>query len=153
MRVGGAIFGGGGEAGGFTIVNKLVDETIQSDTTLADDNNLFWEVDANSVYLFFGFIKRTSGATPDWKHAFSFPAGGNCQGINAESDWNTPRPLTNYTSTAVLVGSGTQMQMIFGYVTTVGIAGICNYQWAQNTSDASDTTLNKGSWFAFKKVE
>jgi len=72
----------GGGGGGFSTVYKTADESIQSDTTLTDDADLFFSVDASSVYVGFMYlyVDMDSGADPDMKTTFTIPAGA--AGVN-----------------------------------------------------------------------
>ena len=138
--------------GGFSTVFKSADETIQSDATLTDDTDLQFSVDANSFYSVMGYFKAQSGSTPDYKQAFSVPAGANFHGGNRFTDWTSDQTDEDYTATQSVLFAGNEGWLcVVGILEIGGTAGTCAYQWAQNNSFASDTTLFQGSWLMFRK--
>lgn len=137
---------------------KTADETINSDSTLSNDSHLTATIGGSSetYYIEATFIFNT-GATPDIKFGWSVPtgttmtvsprynlAGSSLQNAEDESDvipFDGP--------------SGGQDRMVTfrGVVYTSNTQGTFAVQWAQNTSDASDTTLLKGSMLRLTLVE
>jgi len=142
--------------GGFSTVFKTADETIQSDTTLTDDTDLQFSVDANSSYAFMMVFTFVTGANPDFKYGMTSPSGAL---VSSSSDFYAVN-TTSYTrrdmSTTIVqlvpAGGASRFKLIIGYVDVGVTAGSITLQWAQNTSQAEDTTVQKNSWVMFKKL-
>ncbi len=134
----------------FAAIVKGDDETIASDSTLSDDTDLKAVLNINKEYSFIMNLFFTSDATPDFKYTFSLPAGASgviWDGISPLI--NTPSvTLTDITSTRVnLFPSTAELTILLcGKVTMGATAGSMIFQWAQNTSDAANTTVNKGTF-------
>jgi len=145
----------GGGGCGWTVKVKTSDESITSDTTLSNDTCLQICADANSTYALDARIWLTPNATADFKYAFSIPT--NASGLKKPiGDWDAVVELvgqTITTATAVLVsGASNFMIEVHAKVETGACAGVIAFQWAQNTSNVCNTTLNAGSWVGFKKA-
>lgn len=127
---------------------KTADETISATTTLQNDDHLFASVEANAVYGLILTVMYQSGTTPDFKQAFTAPAG-----TTFESGWFLYNPGTIGFGATGALGSvtglgGTGANVPFMLSATVfvgGTAGTLQWQWAQNTSDAGSTIVRKGS--------
>ena len=146
-------------AGGWSTVFKTADETITSDTTLTDDADLQFSVDASSTYAFVSWLLVDSTALTDWKHSMSIPSGasgtfgqaGELMANSLNSSY-VAVPVTNsITGTSSPVGTS-NFYTIRGFIKTAGTSGTAAFQWAQNTSNAENTILKEGSWISFKKL-
>jgi len=130
---------------------KSVDETIQSSSTLHDDDELFFNGQIDKTYWILMAMILDSGSTPDFKFAFSAPAGATV----TRADANTQilfRNTTGYnftvdaTSSTFLQTAGGVGQWGWTFMCEMGgTAGDVNYQWSQNVSTASDTTVKRGA--------
>ena len=139
-----------GEAGGgMELLVKSVDETIDTDTTLSDDAKLLFPVAANENWQFEGVVWVTSGATPQFKFTFDGPAGSvGMFEFALDEVFDTAQEL----GTADNAGSGTRKSLSFrGSIANGGTAGNLAFQWAQNVSDAGNTTVEAGSYIRFQK--
>lgn len=140
------------------IVRKQTNTARSSTTTLTDDPELTFSLGANSVYFVEFIVKyATPGAsgTAGFKTAWTTPSGasGNRTALgpgSSASDSNADNismhsGIHGFT-TAVIYGSrststSNQLALIETAVVTTSSAGTCAFQWAQQTSNGSNTTL------------
>lgn len=145
-------------------VRKTADESRSATTTFADDTHLVFAAEADAVYTMWGAIKYFASTIPDIKVQFSVPSG--CLG---EWSWLMPGSGTGAAGTAGYsirtdsndvagsrTGYGTSdsnhftpMSGIFRMSSTPGNIAL---QWAQNTSDATASTLFTDSWLMFQRI-
>jgi hypothetical protein len=139
--------GGGGGAVGTTAV-KSVDQTINNNNTLFNDADLNFAVGANETWSFRFVLQGNSATQPDFQFAVSAPAGSTCS--IAVSDPEGATSISNLgcgVSSGVILGNGADdLYEVTGTVITSGTAGTVNLQWAQNTSNANNTTIYAGSY-------
>lgn len=142
-----------------------------SDDTLHNDTELFFSVEASSVYVFEMVIWANTGTstTPDFKWTFTFPASATL----TDGGWFMPSTATttvtpnmtgqvvqgttpNGGSTAGVVSNATiVMSPIFmrGVLRTGATAGTFRLQWAQGTTTGGTPTVrNKDSYIMYVKV-
>ncbi len=142
-------------------VIKLTDETKNSDTTLADDSELVFSLAANSKYLLEIFIGFYFDAAPDIKIQLAFSGtitSWLANSIVCEND--TAATFTNLFNDAVLTtihsiisASNTNGILKIKSIFEVGASGgNFSVQWAQNTSDAGNTIVKKGSYIKVRKL-
>jgi hypothetical protein len=132
--------------GRIIIVRKTADTSRNTSTTLTDDPHLQanglvtgsqWYVDLS--------IALNAGATPDIKWDFTLPAGASfsryrivTQGTAAL--W-TEIVANNSTVKTLSTNGADQALLISGVLRIGGTAGDFRWRWAQNTSDAGNTTV------------
>jgi len=147
---------------------KTADETVSASTTLQNDDHLFWSIGNSSTEIwFFELIASVSAAntTMDIKTLFTAPAGATIKwGTNATTGGPssfatlavsaTPPGLNTNIATAAAYGTfaGTSGVYLMGMLYGGGTAGTVNFQWAQNTSDAGNLTVQKGSFIRYTKI-
>lgn len=144
----------GGATSQATRVYATADETVNSGgtgSTLQDDNELLFAIAANTTYIFTALIAYTSGSTPDFKFAFTCPAAGtlyaNASYIAISGSGITAALTSSGASlTATGLASGPATIWIWGIVQNGANAGNLQFQFAQGTSDAGNTTREAGSW-------
>jgi hypothetical protein len=138
-------------------VFKTVDETILSSTILHDDLHLFFTLKTSIIYAFdLQLILNSVVAGSDWKFAFSMPS-------STTMFWGSHGGASNYfdpagpggSSVALLTESsvltiGNAANRIIGaalrgVVYTGSTPGLLRVRWAQNTSQASNSTVKRGS--------
>jgi len=129
-----------------SIVTKQVDETITSDTTISNDSELFFEVNANRAYMFFGWIMMTGDNTADIDLTYVVPSG-SATPVFSMSAGDTSIPDHADGGAEFRISMSTQDLMIhtWGAFQTGATPGQFNFQWAQGVSDANDTTIKKGA--------
>lgn len=131
---------------------KLSDETISSQATLQNDDDLFLPVEANAVYE--GVLQFTwqSGATPDFRESLSLPTGATANGWVADTGTTSGLcgALAALTSQP---GTGANVSYrLSGVLVMSSTAGTAQWQWAQQTSDASNTIVRAGSYFKLTRI-
>jgi len=139
-----------------TIKVKAADQTVSNATsgaTLVNDDTLYAAVAASTTYAVKAIIFYAAGTTPDMKITFTWPSG-------ATMPWG----LTGYTTalayqavafsapasgtTFSVGGNGTSNDLLLiieGTLTVSTTAGTLQFQFAQNTADATTTTVRAGS--------
>ena len=128
--------------------SKASSETVNGSSTLQNDDDLVVAVGTNQIWEMFLWARYTSGTTPDIKFAWTIPASAVMWRVafrkSTTYGWVDP---TNDSTAIVADGDGATereyLERVF--VTTAGTAGNVQLQWAQNTSDASDTIVLAGS--------
>lgn len=133
---------------------KSLNETRNSTDTLADDAELSIPVEANETYSFRAEIWFDTSATPDFKFAVTGPSSpteitirGHFVAVGGTND--TDFVDTSFGVSHSVTGTGGTTG---GHVKLKGLlqnganAGAITLQWAQNTSDAADTTVLGGSY-------
>ena len=130
--------------GRFNFASRAADATaIQSDDTLANDTDLFIPLETNSRYVFTATIAYESAANADLKNTLTVPSGSSGGFTELAVSGTT---LTAFASVEVADGNANDMLYnLTGFVITGSTAGNLQYQWAQNTEQASDTKTLAGS--------
>lgn len=138
------------------------DTTKNASTTLGDVTGLAVTLEANATYVFDGYVAYSSGATPDIKFGWTVPSGvtghWSLHGMGTSSSWPgniDSQHVTSYSSTIPAGGDGTTPTLAvwpLGYLVMDTTAGTVQLRFAQNTSNASDTTVLTGSWLRFQRV-
>lgn len=135
------------------IVRKSANEVVNNSSTLQDDDHLLLALAASEVWRFECNLFYDSGTTPDIKFAFTFPAGATLYWVNYGDDATG----TNSTGNAVITASAAvrhsfgngvgsvRHMLIMGVIANDTTPGNLQLQWAQNTLNASDTTLRANS--------
>ena len=144
----------GGGAEGFSTKFKTIDEIINNDNVLTDDTDLQFEAEANGVYAIKLFIFYTIPSAADLQYTFVAPSGALGKFIS-DAAWS-PAASRNTSSLLdkIVVTTSNKVETTTVYVSLRmgGTAGTFAFQWAQNSSQSDDTTLFKGSWMDFKKL-
>lgn len=143
------------------------DETVNNTTTLQDSTYLVFEdLPANSEWLIAAAeIMYTSDATPDFKVAFTTSSASDTLRISkwgaAPGDTGTDNTIDQsatdafqtITLTGPGAGTGQLMTLRPGGVITVSSADTdLTVSFAQNTANASVTTLRRGSFLSLTRV-
>jgi hypothetical protein len=145
---------------------KTSDQTVNNTTTLVNATGLSLPIAASGVYAFDSFIMFTSNTTPDFKFNLNMPT--SC--VGTISNWGAGNAITTFTSGNSIftdafsgttnvgssmggVGTGTAITIRpVGYIKNSTNAGTVQFQFAQNTANASDTVLKEGSWFRLTRL-
>lgn len=143
---------------------KAVTQTINNSTTLTNDTGLaipFPAVAAN--WLFTGWLLYSSSTVADIKFAFAADAaitgyGFSPVGLATSAGGTTGDVITQGTAalgTAIAVGGsgGTSGALLNGRITTSGVAGTLQLQWAQNTLEVSNTQVLAGAWLQLEAID
>jgi hypothetical protein len=155
----GAALTQGGVAVWSTVV-KTADETIQSDTTLTVDTHLKFAMLANTKYAIRARILLITGSTGDFKWRHAGPASPTRVRVKRASIGGTGTAYAGievdvaYSAADIVVaGSAGTAWVEFDAVISNGAnAGNFEFQWAQNASEAVDTTVLAGSYLEHRVV-
>jgi hypothetical protein len=134
------------------LVRKTSDQSVTSSTTLVSDSALVTpSIAANEVWWFQLRIRVSGISGGDLKHTFSFPAGGTLDmtstsnsatgSVYVQDDELTASDTP--TQTAIL--DNTKLVPVEVLYINAGTAGVITYRWAQNTSNATATTVKTNS--------
>lgn len=147
------------DEGAWTVVTKQTDEARNTTTTLADDAELAVPMEANTRYMIRGRIFFDCNATADIKWSLAGPSGLSLARVERRT---IAAGATTYGNVAVatafgsvsVTGTGTEGGYIaFEAVIATGAnAGDLTFQWAQDTSNAGDSTVLRGSYLEYRKV-
>lgn len=131
------------------VVSKTANENRNSTTTFATDGQLFFSIAVGEKASFRFRVWWNTPAAADFKYQITFPAGADI--------WMTVKELApGATALVCSLDTNTTAHVALGTVTNgyVEIEGRINnptnagqvaFQWAQNTSNASDTAVLQGS--------
>lgn len=140
---------------GWNVIVKTADQSRSSTTTLATDNTLSFSMAANTNYIVRIRVFYTTGASGDFKYALTGPSSPTkVRIVRKHIDPTNPTTLVT-TSESAITGSTT---LNAGTGTTGGWvefeiswqngsnAATFGFQWAQATSNGTNTTVHAGSY-------
>lgn len=142
--------GGGGGGLEESMVLKLVDQTKSEDAVLADDNELFIGLDANSKYMFDIVLYHYVASAPDMNLTIAAPSGATGQ-FFFDQDSNQALIYSFGTVNTVLGLNANRAWHLTGYVATT-TAGNLSVQWAQAVSGVGNVTIYAGSSIRLTKL-
>ena len=137
---------------------KFADQNSgQSNTSLVNDTDLNLALAANGTYAFFGMIIYSASTAADYKCQLTVPAGAALNWSaypfigTGGSSYSTPQNLlTPSSNTPVAMGGqGTaqsQVATVIGSVVMGATTGNLQWQFAQQSSDASNLNTRAGSF-------
>lgn len=140
-------------------VVKPADTARNSTTALANDPDLVLNLAANSTYHVQGviFYDGPAAGASDIKYTFTVPTGasgqyfmprqnlsGNFAGAFSNFWTDTNSANTNSVGTFMILG-------VSGLLITV-TAGALHFQWAQNTSNATNTRVRANSFLSAQRI-
>lgn len=137
---------------------KLADENVASSTTLQDDDHLVgWSLAVNKYYKITGQLREAHNVG-DFKLMFDFTntpqefsltamASGISAVANHQGSDSTPIEFTT------LPDSTQNSITLTGFVrANATTGGTVDFQWAQVTSSANNTSLSAGSWITIERI-
>lgn len=137
---------------------KSANQVISSQTTLINDADMRFAIAANSLYEFHVHMRYSSPSGADWKSSFTVPAGASAHfqrvGLNNTGNFAGGFDSAD-TDTIISQGQGASTSLaadFFGWVSTSSTAGNLIFQWAQNTSNAGNTTLYQNSYLTGRRI-
>lgn len=136
---------------------KTGTETVNNTATLQNDDDLFLTVAASTRYDFELFIVYNSGTTPDLKLGWTLPTGATNRYMYQFFDgtnWVAAAGGTAVPTAGVALGGfGADLPARFkGTLNISTTAGTMQIQWAQNTANASNTSILSGSELKLTKI-
>lgn len=135
---------------GVQMIVKPSDESVDNTntgTTLQDDNHLTVAVSPSTTYKFFLTIFVVATSSPDIKFTLVGPSGSTIA-FNWYEDFGDSSAFNQAGGAAQFVNmpNGTSNKIVItGSITVGGTAGNLTFQFAQNTANASPTTVKQGS--------
>lgn len=138
---------------------KTADESVNSGstgTTFQNDNHLLLPVVASAVYDLFLMCDFNSPAAADFKLQWTYPAGLtmryglHCIAVGGTNEFTFQ---SDQSTVQILEGpAGRRTFFARGLVLVGGTAGTLQLQWAQNTANASDTTVYQNSFLRLDRM-
>lgn len=149
---------GGGGSG--TVIRKTADQSVNASTTLVNVTDLVQALGASEVWQFEGHLYFDSGTTPDLKVAFTVPAGATLKwSILGHQDpggtlWAGVVETGSGVAQAIAAaGVGTpRLLKLYGLVVNGATPGNLQMQFAQNTSNASNSTIQANSILVVRQL-
>lgn len=136
------------------IVRKTSDESVTSNTTLQDDNDLIMSLAANEIWRF-DYVLLAEGAAGAINIGWTFPSGGRISVLSIASTTTGAADLfgrgSSTTPTGVIVDADLIASpdyvpvLLNGVFVNAGTAGSLTLQWAQKISSATPTTVKANS--------
>lgn len=131
------------------VTQKTAIQTVNNTTTLVAVTGLSSSVAANSRYSFHGRIDFITGATPDIKLGWSYPSGAtmfwSAVGYDlAGAIFDGDRFIETDTFAAAGAAANDEF-FVWGALITSTTSGTFGPTFAQNTANASNTSINAGS--------
>jgi len=130
-------------------VLKKADETISSDTTLHADNTLKIIANANKVYSFTIILQTLGNSSADIKWNFTLPAGAS--GSWTKMDDATIDDIEDTVAISIFETEVFPIEYVC-HVAMGATAGDIQFVWAQNVSNAGNTTIKAGSWISYWEI-
>lgn len=146
---------------------KAANTTRASTTTKTDDPDLTMPVVANAVYYVeFILAAQSSSTTPNINTAWNVPATAtglkfahgptnNATNFVTRTDTNARVSAHGYTTGLdyIINGSGVSVAILEKSIVTTGAnSGTIAIQWAQNTSNATGTVVEAGSYMYIRRI-
>ena len=129
----------------FAVITKSADETRVSDIVQTADSELKFQANPNKNYFVMLFLANNSPAAADFDYAWSVPSG-SAVFIDSTWDANTNQTLDDWTAEQFLAGAAADVAIIVYGMIRIGVTGgEVNLTWAQNVSNAGNTSVLKGS--------
>jgi len=133
-------------------VRKSADQTVTSSTTLVNDNQLKFAVEANETYIFQAWLYTyAADGTPDIKVTFTGPSGSTVLWSSSQVIFNAGGATTltvvspGATAADLFVDANLRAIQLYGTISNGATAGDLQFQFAQNTSSANGTSVKAGS--------
>lgn len=123
-------------------------------TTLADDPHLAgWSLDADNVYKIEGLLIISGGSTGDFKFTIQADQTPQIGYFLFDGNGQLSIDMNADAAISIAVDGVVYGYRIFGTIHSHATnATTLDLQWAQNTSNATLTTVYKGSWITVEKL-
>lgn len=125
---------------------KTNTETVTSSTTLQDDDDFTFSLEASKNYQIMGLIKASANSLGGLKSAWTLPSGASGRytlAFGTQQFANDVDCATGSGVTAQILNSS--IGVIHGYITMSSTAGNAVFRWAQNSSNGTGTTIQRTS--------
>jgi len=131
----------------FQYVSKSADQTINNQSTLEDDDELFVELEINTPYFFWCHVYLTSAANADLDVTFTAPTGFTSGRFYESSGNNTVTGQQFGTRQFAATAAGVAGMRYSGFIVTGTTVGNLQFQFAQDVAQMSDLVILQGSTF------
>lgn len=133
---------------------KASTETITNSTSMHDDADLVFPVLAGERYVVDYYLRYSAEATPDIKFGFSVPTDAGLSGVISSGMVSAGSSHIDQATVIALAGAAVHNVgvHITGSVTVSSTPGNIALQWAQNTSDAGNTSVLTGSALVARRI-
>lgn len=142
---------------------KTVDESVTSSVTLQNDDTFFIAINANEVWTIEAHLFVSGNTSGDIQWAFNVPSGATgwntglriiatATSTNDNGAWSAIEDLTDtgFRASGTVTGTPVHIQ-VNAIVINSSNAGNIQFRWAQNTSNATATTIEAGSYMIFSR--
>lgn len=130
---------------------KTASETVTNSTTLQDDDDFVFAVEANKTYQISGMWRLSANSSGGFKWGFTLPSGTTGRMTIRSTQVHSDTDITaGLGSTATFNAS--DPTLIYGYLTTSSTAGNVVFRWAQNASALAGTILFRTSIMTLTEV-
>ena len=129
------------------IRNGTID-TVNNTTTFADATEMSFAIAADEIWAIVLHLRYNSGITPDIKIQFTQPTGSayRIEGTGIDAAFATTIHQNSTGSLAWAGTGGNYAITLHGVVDNGANAGTVQLQFAQNTANASDTSILTETW-------
>jgi len=149
--IGGSALTGSIEIGETRIVIKTADETVNNSATFQNDDHLFHSVVTGTYFFRHQWVYNT-GATPDLKSQYTTPASTTMRyWTQASISTHAASGLTQ-ASSVIYDGDGQDVSVTTAGRMTITTAGTFQWQWAQNTANASNTIVREAAYLEITRL-
>lgn len=127
---------------------KSGDETVNNSSALQNDDHLSIPVAAGAVYYGELAFMFTSQAAAGLKTDFTAPAGAtmeNAAFLTRVSGTTVYDPTSTLGAVSGLTGTGAKIPVFIPFTLFTVSSGTLQFRWAQNTANASNSIVHKGS--------
>ena len=148
------------------VIKKNALESVTSSTTFQDDDDFTVSLEANRLYLIRLFLVAAGAPAGDIKLDWTVTGGvaqyttRQCRGMalaGTNSTDTTMRTSPHNLSTAVTYGveatNGSIREEFLVETIVAGTSGTLTLRWAQNTSNATATSVSANSFMTIEEVE
>lgn len=127
----------------FARVVKSVDQTLANDTTLQNDDELTFNINANKNYQGMLIFYNTCPNAANFKIAFTVPSGATMDGLDyGQLSGGNAISILDLTSAQVIDSNTDPRVIIYNFKINNGsTAGAVTLQWAQNVIDVGINTV------------
>lgn len=140
---------------GTLTVSKTSDQTKNSDTAFANDSQLAVTLPGAGRYKINAIISVTTSNVPGIKYGLSGPTLTHMM-VVVDQTYNFINELAGYTGGAYYAwhpgGSPDVGWIRLDGIVEVSAGGVLAFSWAQDVSDAANTTVKRGSFLSAEKV-
>lgn len=141
-------------------VRRSTDTSPVNNSTTLVDTGLALAVEANATYEIKAFIAYNATTTADMKCSLVLPAGASGvvtpnalrAAATGVSDTIQRQVISNLNNIVLGGTGGNAVALIEGTITMDATAGQVKIQFAQSTAEASDCTVNTGSYLKLIRV-